>query len=88
MDGMCKPENAMDERQKVTNYRTVGHPLGLWMPKVQILLFFSAFGCFCLLVGYMLLMFWYSLERIPCWLCNGLLMEMRIMMVGGEFLRH
>jgi hypothetical protein len=36
------------------------------------------------------LMFCYSLERVPCWLCNGLLMEMRItlVMVGGEFLRH
>lgn len=52
------------------------------MPKVQILMFFSAFGCFCLLVGYMLLMFGYSLERVPCWLCNGLLMEMHITLHG------
>lgn len=49
-------------------------------------MFFSAFGCFCLLVGYMLLMFGYSLERVPCWLCNGLLMEMRITLHGYGWL--
>ncbi len=50
--------------------------------KSSNLLLFSAFGCFCLLVGYMLLMFCYSLEQVPCWLCNCLLMEMCIMLHG------
>jgi hypothetical protein len=36
----------MDEWQKMTNYMMVGHHEGLWMSKVQILLFFSAFDCF------------------------------------------
>ncbi len=36
---------------------------GLWTSKVQILLFFFAFSCFCLLVGYMILMVCYSWER-------------------------
>jgi len=63
MDGMGKLLNAMDEWQKMTDYMMVGHHEGLWMLKVQILLFFFAFGCFCLLVGYMLLMVCYSWER-------------------------
>jgi hypothetical protein len=49
----------MDERQKLTNYRMVGHHERLWMPKVQKKLFFPTFGCFCLLVVYMLLMVCY-----------------------------
>ncbi len=52
----------MDERQKTTNYMMVGHHEGLWTSKVQILLFFSTFGCFCLVVGYMVLMVCYSWE--------------------------
>jgi hypothetical protein len=66
----------MDERQKVTNYGMVGHPERLWMRKVQILLFFPTFGCFCLLAVYMFLMVCYHgsdatnldlmMEQVPC----------------------
>ncbi len=82
----------MDERQKVTNYRMIGHHERLCMLKVQILLFFPTFGCFCLLVVYMFLMVWYygsdttnlglMIERVPCWSCNCLLIEMCITVCG------
>ncbi len=66
----------MDERQKVTNYGMVGHHERLWTSKVQILLFFPTFGCFCFLAVYMFLMVCYygndatnldlMMERVPC----------------------
>lgn len=52
----------MDERQKVPNYRTVGHHEGLWMSKVWFLLFFSVFGCLCWLASYLCLMFCSSMD--------------------------
>jgi len=85
----------MDERQKVTNYGMVAHCERLWTPKVQILLFFPTFGCFCLLAIYMFLMVCYDgsnatnldlmMVRAPCWSCNCLLTKMCIRLVGGKF---
>jgi hypothetical protein len=82
----------MDERQEMTNYMMVGHHERLWTSKVQILLFFSTFGCFCLVLGYMLLMvcihgsdaidLGLMMQWVPCWFCNGLLMEMHITLHG------
>ncbi len=45
------------------NYKTIGHYEGLWMLKVRFVLFFNAFGCFCWLVGYLCLMFCFSMEQ-------------------------
>jgi hypothetical protein len=73
--------DGIHENPKVTNFRMVGNHERLWTSKVQILLFFPTFGCFCLLAVYMFLMVCYYGSNATN---LGLLMELLMVCYYGS----